>query len=167
VRYLASEIAEKKETRSAAKKDGVFEEFTEYDIKLTNGISIHTDSRNEKDMLSRQAEVTLGGHYYLSKEGIIAKGLSHAQIVDENDTDDLHRIMGCEFTSVFTAGNKNPKDVDDLIDAGARKLPDGTIQKSENNKFVLGKNDGIILTNDEEITFFTPKDSSERKIFTD
>ncbi|MDR1326928.1 MAG: hypothetical protein LBJ74_00820 [Heliobacteriaceae bacterium] len=142
VKYDASQIKQQVSRKEAEKIGGIFKEYTAYEVVLKNGVIVSTDSRSEKEMLARKAEVIFAddiGH------ATNFKGLSKAEILDYNNSNNIHRLMGCEFTHMKTSDYGNA--MDDVI-VGARRLPDGTIQESNNNKFTMGPNDKYNLSND-------------------
>ncbi|MBS5801985.1 MAG: hypothetical protein KIC80_03060 [Brachyspira sp.] len=134
VKFSQTEVAKKEvKTKERTTNKGTWEQYKEYTVTLKDGTKV---TYNEQ-AAEREAAIDI------QDDGSVNfYGLSRAKIKD-TEKDDTYRLMGCEFTVVNAKRNdkgiifKEPADRDH-ISAYNRELPDGSIQR---------KNDNVAYTN--------------------
>lgn len=122
-----------KQTYAVRLKDGTILKYKEQDY--TNEAEVHCDPNHRIDF----------------------KGINNAEITDTSKND-VYRFMGCQNITLYaersttdTTGERIGSD-SDFIEVTHRRLSNGQIQYSKNNKLLLNKGDLYVLPEDTSIS---------------
>ncbi len=121
-------------TKDRTTSQGTWEQYKEYTVTLKDGTKLVYNEQG----LDRKAAVDIQ-----SDGSVHMYGLSRAEIIDNDGKNDVYRLFGCEFTNVQAYDSSKFTNDKDKIDFYNRELPDGTIQRSRENK--VGYNKGDIV----------------------
>lgn len=119
-----------------------------YAVRLKDG----TVLKYKEQDCANEAEV-----YFDPNHRIDFKGINDAEITDTAQND-VYRFMGCQNITLYaersitdSTGRKTGSD-SDFIEITHRRLTNGQIQYSKNNKLILNKGDLYVLPEDTSIS---------------
>ena len=139
VSFSKAEVAKQEvKTKERTNEKGTWEQYKEYTVTLKDGTKVTYEQQNEERKAAVDIQDDGSVNFY---------GLSKADIKD-TEKDDTYKLMGCEFTGVMAKRQdkgiifKEPAD-HDKISAYNREMPDGSIQKSNENYASVNEGDKI------------------------